>query len=57
MKAILLILLLSSGCTTHFESPLTHTEYTGTIGGDGVGIVAKPPGWDAIVYCWEYITD
>ena len=57
MKHLLLILLLSSGCVSHFESPITHTSYTGTIDEDGIGIVAKIPGWDAIVYLYELATD
>lgn len=49
-------LLLFSGCVSHFESPLTHAEYKGEISENGIGITAKPPGWDIIIYCWEYIT-
>jgi len=57
MKSLLLILLLSSGCSTHFESPLTHIKYKGEVSEEGISVLAKPPFWDAAVWCWEYITD
>tara|TARA_R110002020_G_scaffold180191_2_gene374449 strand:- start:792 stop:971 length:180 start_codon:yes stop_codon:yes gene_type:complete len=55
-KIIIPIIFAFTSCVSHFESPLTHIEYKGEISEKGVGVLAKPPGWDAVVYLWEYIT-
>ena len=55
MKALLIAgLLMSAGCTTYIDYPMTGIKYTGSISEEVLSITALPPFWSAAceLYSW-----
>ena len=46
MRILLLVLILSAGCTKTIKNPVTYVEYTGYIKQEGIGISVKPHLWE-----------
>ncbi len=58
MKALLIAgLLLSAGCTTTFQNPMTSTLYKGEIKEEGLSLTITPPGWAWCVAAYRWIVD
>jgi len=51
------LMLLLCGCQASASNPATGTVYTGSISEEGVGLIVKPPFWDAAIGLYNWLTD